>query len=97
MGVLIEHSRVNNLNELWDMVKSKTVYSHSELRDWLKDNKYLTVTIFRLVTYLKSPVKFKSIKELDCYKTKFQTITQMSENDYSKIRENHIDESFIID
>lgn len=97
LGVLIEHSRVNNLSELWEKVKSKTVYSLNELEDWLNENKYLTVTIFRLVTYLKSPVNYNVIRELECYRNKFQSITQMTTSDYKRIRENHIDESFIID
>ena len=96
LGVLIEHTRVNNLTDLWGKVRSKTVYSQAELATWLEKNKYLTVTTFRLVTYLNPPMKFKAINELECYGNKFQTITKMTDNDYLKFREKHIDESFII-
>lgn len=96
LGVLIEHKRVDNFDELWELVKSKTVYSQNTLREKMSKSNYLTVTIFRLVTYLSPPVKFDDIKSLDCYGTKFQTFTKMSDTDYLKIKKNHIDESFII-
>ncbi len=96
LGVLIEHTRVDNFEELWEMVKSKTVYSPEDLNKWISDSKYLTVSIFRLVKYLDPPVSFSEIKELDCFGNKFQTITKMEEKDYRKIKQNHINESFII-
>jgi rRNA-processing protein FCF1/L-amino acid N-acyltransferase YncA len=97
LGVLIEHKRVDNFDELWEMVKSKTVYSQSILKEKMRTSKYLTVTIFRLVTYLNPPVKFDFIKTLECFDTKFQTFTKIGDTDYSRIKKNHIDESFIVD
>lgn len=97
LGVLIEHKRVDNLEELWNLVKSKTVYSKSELIKWLAERKYLTVTIFRLVQYLKPPIGFKTIENLDVYSNKFQTINKMSDRDYIRIKKHHIDENSIVD
>lgn len=97
LGVLIEHRRVNNLDELWNLVKSKTVYSKTELSNWLSERKYLTVTIFRLAQYLSPPVDFKTIEILDVYNNKFQTINKMSDRDYELIKKNHIDENCIVD
>lgn len=97
LGVLLEHKRVDNFPELWEMVKSKTVYSPKKLKEWLDDRKYLTVTIFRLVQYLNPVIDFKTINKLESFSNKFQTITRMKESDYIKIKNNYIDESFIID
>lgn len=97
VGVLIEHKRVDNFEELWNIVRSKTVYSPVELKIWLEDRKYLTVTVFRLVQYLNPIVDFKTIKELSSFSNKFQTFTELTERDYQKIKTENIDESFIID
>ncbi len=96
LGVLLEHKRVDNLAELWEMVRSKTVYSKKELEKRLAERKYVTVLIFRLVQYLKTPIDFKSVKELKSWKSKFQIITKLEEEDYKHIKENYINESFII-
>lgn len=97
LGVLIEHKRVDNFEDLWDMVRSKTVYSQQDLNEMFVDRKFLTVTIFRLVQYLKPVVNFRTIQQLSSYSNKFQTITKMSEADYSRIKKESIDESFIVD
>jgi DNA-binding cell septation regulator SpoVG len=97
LGVLLEHKRVDNFDDLWDLVRSKTVYSQKELKKMLSERKYLTVTIFRLVQYLNPLMDFKEIKKLDCYSNKFQTITKMTESDYQHIKKKYINENFIID
>lgn len=96
LGILIEHTRISKLDELWEKVKSKTVYTRSFLEKELEERKYLTVTIFRFVQYLNPPVDFKTIKQFDSFKNKFQTITELKELDYQRIKENNLDESFII-
>src|SRR5690606_20098292 len=96
LGVLIDHKRVDNFDDLWEMVRSKTVYSPENLKKMLSERKYVTVTIFRLVQYLRPVIDFKTINALDSYSNKFQTITKMSSGDYKRIKENYIDESFII-
>lgn len=97
LGILIEHKRVNNFPELWEMVRSKTVYSPENLENWLRERKYLTVTTFRLVQYLSPIINFEKIKELESFSSKFQTITKLTENDYNIIKNIYIDESFIVD
>ncbi len=97
VGVLLEHKRINNFEELWTLVKSKTVYEQETLKKWLADSKYLTVTIFRLAQYLTPVVGFKEIKQMESFSNKFQTITKLIENDFDKFIKHRIYENFIID
>ena len=97
VGVLIEHIRIDNFNDLWDKVRSKTVYSPVRLKEMFAGQKYLTVTIFRLVTYLSPVVNFNKIKTLNAFNTKFQTITKLGKNDYTAIRKDHIDLKYLVD
>lgn len=96
VGVLLEHRRIDNFEELWSIVKSKTVYEQEDLKKWLGESKYLTVTIFILAHYLNPIVGFKEIKKMDSFSNKFQTITRLTENDFDKYLKNRIDESFVI-
>jgi len=96
LGVLLEHKRVYNTDELWELVKNKTVYSQKDLEKMFKERKYLTVTIFRLVDYLEPIIKFEDIKCLQSFANKFQTITKLKETDYKQIKKKHINESLII-
>lgn len=97
LGVLLEHRRVDNFEDLWEMVRSKTVYSPDKLRSWLATRKYLTVSTFRLVQYLDPVMDFRVIKRLKSFSNKFQTITKMNDSDYFQIKNDYIDESFIVD
>ncbi|PHR43321.1 MAG: hypothetical protein COA32_16475 [Fluviicola sp.] len=97
LGVLLEHKRIHNIEDLWELVKNKTVYSQEDLEKMFDDRKYLTVTIFRLVDYLKPVIKFDTIKGMVSFKNKFQTITKLKEEDYIQIKKHHINESLIID
>jgi rRNA-processing protein FCF1 len=96
VGVLIEHTRVDNFEDLWDKVRSKTVYSPEHLKQMFEGRKYLTVTIFRLVTYLNPIVNFNKIKTLNAYNTKFQTITKLGEEDYANIKNDHLDLKYLV-
>lgn len=97
VGVLLEHKRVEKFDELWDLVKSKTVYEQETLKKWLADSKYLTVSIFRLAQYLNPIISFKEIKQLESFSNKFQTITKLTEIDFEKCIKQRLDENFIID
>lgn len=96
VGILIEHRRISDFDELWNLVKSKTVYEQSDLKKWLDDRKKLTVTIFRLAQYLKPVISFNEIKKMKSYAGKFQTITKLSEEDFNLIIKDRIDESFVV-
>ncbi len=96
VGVLIEHKRVSNFDELWNMVKSKTVYEQDYLKKLLEDSSYLSVTIFRLAYYLNPVIKFHEIKKMKSFSNKFQTITKLTDADFYIFIKNRIDESFII-
>lgn len=96
VGILIEHKRVSDFEELWNLVKSKTVYEQSTLKKWLEERKKLTVTIFRLAQYLQPVVNFKEINKMKSYAGKFQTITKLSEEDFNLLIKHRLDESFVI-
>lgn len=96
VGVLLEHKRISNFDELWNLVKGKTVYEQSSLKKWLEERKKLTVTIFRLAQYLKPVVSFNEVKQMKSYAGKFQTITKLSEEDFNLIMKHRIDESFVV-
>lgn len=96
VGVLLYHKQVFDFDELWSLVKNKTVYEQSDLKKWLNERKKLTVTIFRLAQYLQPVVNFKEIKLMKSYAGKFQTITKLSEEDFDLLIKSRIDESFIV-
>lgn len=96
VGVLIEHKKVSDFDELWSLVKSKTVYEQLVLKKWLEERKKLTVTIFRLAQYLKPVVSFNEIKQMKSFAGKFQTITKLSEEDFNLLIKDSIDESFVV-
>jgi hypothetical protein len=96
VGILIEHKRVNDIEELWNLVKSKTVYEQVALKKLLEESNYLTVSIFRLAYYLIPILNFKDIKKMKSFSNKFQTITKMNEEDFNLFIKNRIDESFIV-
>ena len=62
----------------------------------LEQSDYLTVTIFRLVNYLKPVVNFDQIKKMESFSNKFQTITRLAENDFNQFIKPSINESFVI-
>lgn len=96
VGVLIDYKRISDKEELWNLVRNKTVYSQTYLNNLLDESEYLTVTIFRLVQYLKPVIGFNQIKNLKSYSNKFQTITKLDEQDYTLTIKKSIDESFVI-
>ena len=96
IGELLLHKRVDNIDELWELVKSKTVYEQKHLKKMLEQSDYLTVTIFRLVNYLKPVVNFDQIKKMESFSNKFQTITRLTENDFNQFIKPSINESFVI-
>jgi hypothetical protein len=96
IGELLLYKRVDNIDELWELVKSKTVYEQKHLKKMLEQSDYLTVTIFRLVNYLKPVVNFDQIKKMESFSNKFQTITRLTENDFNQFIKPSINESFVI-
>ncbi|HET6989696.1 MAG TPA: hypothetical protein VFJ43_00155 [Bacteroidia bacterium] len=97
IGILDQVIYTKDVEEINSLVKRKTVYTESQLIELIDGKKDITVLIFRLLYYLKKPIKFKDIKELESYSNNFQTITTLSENDYCKLKlKKHFDERFII-
>lgn len=97
VGIVLEHKTVNHIDELWGLVKRRTVYKRSTLEKMLKEKGKLTVTIFRLVLYLQPVIRFEEIKKFKSFSNKFQTYTKLQEEDFERFIKKSLDESYIID
>ncbi|SOC79677.1 hypothetical protein SAMN06296241_1209 [Salinimicrobium sediminis] len=96
-GILESIQIVDDFNELWEIVNKKTVFTEQELRQWLEEKKELHVITFRLIAYLKNNISLEKIKEIDSFKNKLQTITELKEEDYIKLNnEGYFDQRYII-
>ena len=95
VGILESIHVVKDIETLWQLVQKKTVFSPKELEDMLKNSDKLNVIIFRLVTYLKKPIKLNKIKQVKSFKNKIQTITHLSEDDYIQLKNEGCDVSII--
>ncbi|GHT53727.1 hypothetical protein AGMMS49982_17270 [Bacteroidia bacterium] len=98
IGILESCTIVNNFEELWRIVCKKTVFSQEELNRMLTEKGTLHVITFRLVGYLKHPIKFSKIQTLHSFKNKIQTITKISESDYNILKDGkYFDKRYIVD
>jgi len=96
-GILESIQIVKDFDELCRVVKKKTVFSDAELKKWLEEKGQLHVITFRLIAYLKKNIGLLKIKEIDSFKNKLQTITELKETDYIKLNnEGHFDKRYII-
>ncbi|CAA0238974.1 hypothetical protein [Tenacibaculum maritimum] len=96
-GILESIQIVTDFDELWRIVNKKTVFSDSQLREWLEEKGRLHVIIFRLIAYLQKNISLEKIKKIDSFKNKIQTITELKETDYIKLdNEGHFDQRYII-
>ncbi|TDS10924.1 hypothetical protein DFQ03_3817 [Maribacter caenipelagi] len=96
-GVLENIEIVNDFDKLWNIVRKKTVFTEIELRKWLEEKGELHVITFRLIAYLKKNISLQKIKEIDSFKNKLQTITELKETDYTKLNnEGYFDQRYII-
>jgi hypothetical protein len=97
IGILDEIIYTKDADQIKDLVKGKTVYSDSNIEEMVNGKKEVTVMLFRLLYYLKKPIKQKEIKTLESYSNKFQIITLLKETDYKKLKQNkYFDERYII-
>lgn len=96
-GVLESIQIVTDFDELWRIVDKKTVFSDTQLKEWLEEKGKLHVITFRLIAYLQKNINLVKIKEIDSFKNKIQTITELKETDYIKLyNEGHFDKRYII-
>ncbi len=96
-GILESIEIVKDFDKLWNIVRKKTVFTEKELENWLKEKKELHVITFRLIAYLKNNISLQKIKEIDSFKNKLQTITELKETDYIKLNnEGYFDKRYII-
>lgn len=98
LGIVESAQRIDNFEELWGIVKKKTVFSPEDLLGWFKEKGELHVITFRLITYLENSIRLKKIKKIESFKNKIQSITNLKESDYKKLKdEGHFDLRYIID
>jgi len=97
VGILDKVVYTKDLEEITQLVKRKTVYSNKQLTDMVLGKNPVTVLIFRLLYYLKTPIKYEGVIQLESHSNKFQTITTLSESDYINLKsKQHFDERYII-
>src|SRR5690554_637693 len=98
VGILESIEIVDDFENLWKIVKNKTVFSQTDLQKMLDEKKKLNVITFRLINYLKKKVTLQKIREIPSFKNKIQTITRLKEADYQQLKnEGYFDRRYIID
>lgn len=97
IGILETATKVDNFEDLWNIVKKKTVFSQKQLNDMLQEKGWLHVIIFRLITYMDKKIRLQKINKIDSFKNKLQTVTKLNENDYLSLKnEGYFDKRYII-
>lgn len=97
VGIIDSYHRVSEFTELKSLVAKRTVYSDESILTQLKDKKELTVILFRLSYYLKKPIPYTELKELESCKNNLTTITKLSEEDYTILKKKgYFDERYIV-
>lgn len=97
VGILESIQIVDNFDDLWKIVRRKTVFTQDALDAMLHEKGTLNVITFRLITYLKKKIGLAQIQRLDSFKNKIQTITQISESDYLQLKDKeYFDGRYII-
>ena len=98
IGILEKCEIVDNIEELWNLVKKKTVFTRNQLQEMLHKKTSLHVIIFILVTYMEKEVNLTRIKTVDSLKNKIQTITHLKHADYKELKdEGYFDRRYVID
>ncbi|MCW7512105.1 PIN domain-containing protein [Leptospira levettii] len=97
IGIVDSYHRVSEMSELANLVTKRTVYPINDLQRQLEEKKTLTVILFRLITYMKTPLPYQELKSLNSCRNNLTTITRLTEEDYSKIKnKGFFDERYII-
>lgn len=86
LGVLDEFKKdLTSPEEIINTVGNKTVYSEKEINEIAK--KPATVMIFNMHFHLSNPVSFDTLKKKEILKGPPQTITEITNTSYEKIRD----------
>jgi arginine repressor len=97
IGILESATKVDNFDDLWNIVKKKTVFSQQQLSEMLQEKGWLHVITFRLITYMDKKIRLQKINEIDSFKNKLQTVTKLNEDDYLILKnEGYFDKRYII-
>jgi predicted RNA-binding protein with PUA-like domain len=97
IGILESATKVDNFEDLWNIVKKKTVFSQHQLNEMLQKKGWLHVIVFRLITYMDKKIQLRKINKIDSFKNKLQTVTKLRENDYLILKnEGYFDKRYII-
>lgn len=86
VGILDRFEKVDSVESLKKLVKKVSVYDQEELENFFTGRNSVTVLMFRLVTYLDPFLPKNELKKLASWRTHFQTITKLEEEDYAKIK-----------
>ena len=83
VGIAEKIKRFTNADDLISFVSKRTVYTHGEMRKFIRKGKVLAI-LFRLIRYLKLPVERKSLLDNGII-GQIQTIREMSERTYRQL------------
>ncbi|WGI17943.1 EVE domain-containing protein [Methanonatronarchaeum sp. AMET-Sl] len=86
---------VNNLDQIYDDIKRRTVYKKKEVEKKLQ--KPTLIIFFRWHFHLQEPISFNKMREKEIVRGSIQSIQEIEDNKYQKIKEiGGINERFTI-
>ena len=96
IGIVDEvHRRMRDPKKIMELVRKRTVYSYEEIEEMVE--RPVHVLLFRHIFHLKKLLTLGEMKRMGISGVPPQTITEISENDYSMIKEAcGIDERYTI-
>ncbi|AKL98475.1 hypothetical protein [Endomicrobium proavitum] len=98
LGILDNYFISNDIKEIKQVVRKKSVYSDYEIEKWLSEREKVSIIEFRLVYYLERGIPYRELFKLESFKNKIQTITKIQEDDYNKLKQKgYFNGNYIID
>jgi len=96
LGVVEKAVVTGNSDDILKVIKKRSVYSMSDISRMAK--KPVLCILFMLHFYFKNPINYKSLKEEGIISSAPQSIIEISQEQYSKIKKlGGLDERFIVD
>ncbi|TGL86501.1 hypothetical protein EHQ68_14390 [Leptospira congkakensis] len=97
VGIVESFHVLLNLDEIIRLVSKRTVFSQKNLDQMFEEKGRLTIILFRLLYYLKKPIPYATLKELESAKSNLVNITKLSEDDYKILKQKeYFDERYLI-
>jgi len=96
VGVVEEvHRKMRDPGKIKELVRKRTVYSDADIEEMTK--KPVHIVLFRHIFHLRTPLSLDEMRRMDISGIPPQTITEISESDYSKIKDaGGIDERYTV-